>query len=611
MSSRPLLPSVGGTLAGGIQDVSAILPLIGTEQCEKHVGSALTGGYLYAATTPLSIFGSLGIVKAGITILFSSISIYLPHISISVRGNGPSAKYLGRRKWLGGKLLKDAGFQLTGTVAPLIGMDGHRFKAETRLVEMLEENHLDDPEIISVDWKSQHWNIMLVISTIIAAALSLTPYIALFLGPLSWRPSGIHFPWLFPALRIIGSCTATVACQFVIQSRVVSLMKNRIIWMTIDRRANAEPNNLKLKYPLIQWDANLPAELCIWSLETCLSSTSTSIQQEDGCKRPEHDGTIQDQQDIISSLSIGIPDHLSVPIIMPLEEQIFNINDLRQLQQGHFPTPARDAAYTTLAWVMLGLSLPATVAGYIGCFTLVSSIAPTGNGPLVWVGLEAALSVLRIIIWASNPTFDEETEVTLGLKLSEHQPMVTTNDYNPHITTANHEERKPFDLVPEREFLQRITPFTGPLDQVSNTENITLYFTVTSDYDENDDSRVQSGRESPDIRPDSESVSNLSHRSSMAPNHWCLYMTVFDFTMQVGVTLVSSKQAFHYFDVSVKYDITSRKLRANVRSERMDTHTWRIEDGGLFDSLEKYYEGIFHAFNQRISSGSPTGKYIY
>jgi len=60
------------TLTGGIQDVSALLPLLGTDQCEHHVGSALEGG-----------FGSLGIVKIGISVLISSISI--PKFSISYR----------------------------------------------------------------------------------------------------------------------------------------------------------------------------------------------------------------------------------------------------------------------------------------------------------------------------------------------------------------------------------------------------------------------------------------------------------------------------------------------------------------------------------------------
>ena len=66
---------IGSTLTGGIQDISAILPLLGTEQCSDQVSSALTRGYLYAAATPMSIFGSLGVVSAGFKTLVACISI--------------------------------------------------------------------------------------------------------------------------------------------------------------------------------------------------------------------------------------------------------------------------------------------------------------------------------------------------------------------------------------------------------------------------------------------------------------------------------------------------------------------------------------------------------
>ena len=56
---------IGSTLTGGIQDIAAFLPLLGTEQCSIHVSSALTQGYFYAASAPMSIFGSLGVVIAG------------------------------------------------------------------------------------------------------------------------------------------------------------------------------------------------------------------------------------------------------------------------------------------------------------------------------------------------------------------------------------------------------------------------------------------------------------------------------------------------------------------------------------------------------------------
>ncbi|TEB10249.1 hypothetical protein FA13DRAFT_1586950, partial [Coprinellus micaceus] len=77
----------------GIQDVSALLPLLGTDQCERLVTLALQRGLLYAAATPMSIFGSLGIVKAGFVVLPGSVHA---------------------RFFPGPRLLRDAGFTPSG-----------------------------------------------------------------------------------------------------------------------------------------------------------------------------------------------------------------------------------------------------------------------------------------------------------------------------------------------------------------------------------------------------------------------------------------------------------------------------------------------------------------
>ncbi|KAJ7020383.1 hypothetical protein C8F04DRAFT_1144344 [Mycena alexandri] len=87
----------GTSLVSGIQDISAFLPIIGTDQCERHVGEALEGGYLYAAAAPLSMFGSLGIVKASTAILVASLS--------------PGSA----------QMLVNAGFKLEGSVAAMLG----------------------------------------------------------------------------------------------------------------------------------------------------------------------------------------------------------------------------------------------------------------------------------------------------------------------------------------------------------------------------------------------------------------------------------------------------------------------------------------------------------
>ncbi|KAF9000865.1 hypothetical protein BDQ17DRAFT_1211986, partial [Cyathus striatus] len=119
---------LGQTVIDGIQEISAILPLLGTEQCEEHSGSALRGGFCYVGITPVSIFGSLGVVKTGINVLVSSIVIPKWH-------------------FLGAERLANGGFRPIGDVAPMIAMDpqfSERFLAESQLEKLLEDEHIDN-----------------------------------------------------------------------------------------------------------------------------------------------------------------------------------------------------------------------------------------------------------------------------------------------------------------------------------------------------------------------------------------------------------------------------------------------------------------------------------
>src|SRR6188768_1515546 len=150
--------SLGSTLSGGVQDISALLPLLGTTQCEKHAGSSLQRGYLYAAAAPISIFGSLGLVQAGFSIGLASVPSYYG---------------------FGARLLKDAGFEPTGDVAKMITMDKMQYLAETNLKTAFANLHVDDPHTLSVKIKDQdsttRWNLFLVICSMMASGVSLIP----------------------------------------------------------------------------------------------------------------------------------------------------------------------------------------------------------------------------------------------------------------------------------------------------------------------------------------------------------------------------------------------------------------------------------------------------
>ena len=144
MSSNPCSCTVSsttvtGTITSGIQDIAALLPLLGTEQCEDHVSSALTKGYLYAAASPMSLFGSLGLARAGLKTFLSSVSI--PAWSI-----------------VGARTLSNMGFKPQGMNLSLIMIDPRdkdgRYLVETRLEKLVEELHIDKNKILAVRHKT-------------------------------------------------------------------------------------------------------------------------------------------------------------------------------------------------------------------------------------------------------------------------------------------------------------------------------------------------------------------------------------------------------------------------------------------------------------------------
>lgn len=253
--------SFRGTLTSGIQDISALLPLLGTQQCETHIGSALTGGYLYSAGTALSIFGSLGIAKAAGSVLLACISY---------------------RWFVGARKLDDAGFTPDGKVSPMIALDKNnknRFLAETKLMTMLEAKHIDNPENLSVDWDIRSWNISLFFTSCIAPVVGMAPYAYLLLA--NRANHNVLRSWIFPIFRVVGSFLCVILAQWALQIRILTILKRRVIFMSLDkiiREADAEETVRKF----VKWDAQHRAAECLWSLKQhLLQVIPPSVGQKD------------------------------------------------------------------------------------------------------------------------------------------------------------------------------------------------------------------------------------------------------------------------------------------------------------------------------------------
>ncbi|KAJ7575526.1 hypothetical protein C8J56DRAFT_1171943 [Mycena floridula] len=379
-------PNFGNTLTSGIQEVSALLPLLGTEQCERHAGSALECGYMYAAATPLSIFGSLGIVKASFTTFSATITHPL---------NGAR------------RIKKE-------------------YVAEAKLLQLLEDQHIDDIRTVSVNWSGWRWrttntqttnvmlsflhhipwNIALIVTTFICAIMSVTPYIYLI------HPAPRQFTsWGFPFLRGLGSALAIISMQLSLQCRINRIIQCRLLFMKLDRYLRSEQDK-GLRNNLHWDDADWLVEKRLTKLSMEKHWLSSKLQKEE-----------KDELKVLTTVEWMLP------------------------------------IYQLLMAVGMGM----IIVGYIGCFNLVN-ISTAFRGPYVWVGLEVFLSLIRIALWGWNPDWDD-TAIQMSLTLVNTLPLVTTSqDFKSLDPTKDFDPLpgvgEPFIVQDESQFFGSVTGHT-------------------------------------------------------------------------------------------------------------------------------------------------------
>ncbi|KAF7369311.1 hypothetical protein MVEN_00259100 [Mycena venus] len=202
--------SLGLTLTSGIQDISAFLPIFGTDQCEKHIGGALEKGFLSAAAAPLSIFGCLGIVKAALSIFVASITW----------------------PFNGAQLLRNAGFELQGSGAVMVGaarnnqeLEGFQYGVESRFSAFLTEHDIENTAM-GIKHIYASWNRRLLAISLPFGCLALVPYIPIIVN------RGAAFPtWFYPFIHQDQTYTAAL------QMGVLRLYVPRTVWKTTTQLA--------------------------------------------------------------------------------------------------------------------------------------------------------------------------------------------------------------------------------------------------------------------------------------------------------------------------------------------------------------------------------------
>ncbi|KAF7367952.1 hypothetical protein MSAN_00860400 [Mycena sanguinolenta] len=317
--------SIVGVTTSGIQDVSAFLPLLGTDQCEEHVSSALERGFFYAAGAPISIFGSLGIVKAGLTTLWISLDTSWFH--------GP-------------RQMRNAGFRPTGIIGKLAykwDSDNSVYVAEADIRANLHHLKVFGTELNLLSRPWLWWNLQMLLFSIGFGSLGLLPYFYIIRFELGDR--SVFQSWLYPVLRIVGSVVTTTMIQLIVQLRILVIVFSRLQFQKLNSSFRGT-NSL----PPVFWDVDTRSEECL--------------------SRLRHD------------ITPG-PGHVDIGA-------------------GWWPS----LLLALCRPFLLGGIITATV-GYIGSFSLVQASDNSVKGPGIWLAVELLLCLLRLVIWAANPGFDD------------------------------------------------------------------------------------------------------------------------------------------------------------------------------------------------------------
>jgi hypothetical protein len=153
-------------ITDGIQVIASTLPLLGTGECSYELSSALSRGHLYAVATPMSIFGGLGVVRAGFMTFLACFSFSFGRIE-------------------GSKILGKLGFEPEGEILSLVMVEvggeneGH-YVIDTRMDELIKEFNIDKNWIIGISHKSASWNVKMMATTALLCAFGTAPYISDF-----------------------------------------------------------------------------------------------------------------------------------------------------------------------------------------------------------------------------------------------------------------------------------------------------------------------------------------------------------------------------------------------------------------------------------------------
>ena len=245
---------------------------------------------------------------------------------------------------------------------------------------------------------------------------------------------------------------------------------------------------------------------------------------------------------------------------------------------------SRRIAPTWLLLFLLLIGLLASVVGYVGCFSVVQNSTST-SGPVSWLCLEAGLSVVRLAIWAWNPTKDDAPPLEIIQELEKYEPLPTCNKDSSEIL-----EYKVLPLTRARDFLKIITSFAGLIEPFSNPD-LSLYYTFTRN------------------RPSKKRLSWWSRfnerENAKNPGERTLYITVFDHKERTTRVYTRNNNMDIFYStksdaplVDVGHFLLEVEIDAKIHPQGDPVSS----DSIILDSLRKHHRSILEHVQYRLGT---------
>ena len=293
-----------------------------------------------------------------------------------------------------------------------------------------------------------------------------------------------------------------------------------------------------------------------------------------------------------------------------IQQRITTLSDQYLVNRVPLPTPGVDTeaavqvepgdtkkhqldARTWLMLFLLLIGLVASVVRYVGCFSIIQN-SKSNLGPLGWLCLEVGLSVVRLAIWAWNPTGDDAPPLEIILKLDEDNPFPTCNKDNEEIL-----RHKVLPLTRALDFLKIITSFAGLIEPFNNP-NFSLYYTLTRKRPSEES--VHANIENDYIDSDNEP----EHAEEYKLGESTLYVTVFDHKERTTRVYTRDNEIDIFYStksnapiVDVGHFLLDVEIDVKIDPEGDPVSS----DSNNMDSLRRHCQSILEHIHYRLGAG--------